>query len=377
MPLSLCHHGATSAHIQNKDGISMKLVFVAVFSAIFLTLSACSSPPSENALQTTTAQTQIAPSQESTTSAAEPSPTPKPRVSCPDEEVISYLDKLDLLLEEFDDTVEIAGSTSRMGLAPVIQDMQSQKRDARRLDRPECANYLQDLVVVGIETKIDAFISFLSQASDTVVARKLTASDKVRDMINDEISAFKNDPLAAYEASQLSAKSLVENAEQVESFTLPDGWVNISLPGSDKLILSIPDDWTYNIVPGEDQFLRLNNNDETLTVMVEELEEGLYTEFDSDRARLFNLQTFLETADADFYSERSAEVGLYALNRGYVVEFLQRYTEASDIKDNVWAIIVTPDNQEVLVLASTSRDDFAQIDMLMLQEIYGSIRVTE
>lgn len=359
--------------------MSIRLFFIVIVSCIFLTVPACSSAPSEDAVQTAIALTQAAPSQESSTPTAEPSPapTPKPRVSCPDEEVISYLDELDLLLEEFDDTVEIAGSTSRMGLAPVIQDMQSQKRDARRLDRPECANYLEDLVVVAIETKVDAFISFLSQDSDTVVARKLTASEEVRSMVDDEISAFKNDPLAAYEASELTAESLVENADQTEPFTLPDAWIDISFPDSDELILSIPENWTQDTLGGKGQFLQLRNDDRTLTVIMDVFEEKSYTRFDSDRVRLFSLQTTLETEDWDFYSERSAEVGLYALNRGYVVEFARRYSKSSDIEDNVWAIIVTPDEHEVFVIASTERDDFAQIDVLTLQEIYGSIRATE
>ena len=109
-----------------------------------------------------------------------PTPTPKPRISCPEKEVASYLDQLDLLLEEFDDTAEIAGSTPRMGLGPVIQDLQSLRRNARRLDRPECANYLQNVVVMAIKAEIDAFISFLSKDDDSVVSRKFTASKTVR-----------------------------------------------------------------------------------------------------------------------------------------------------------------------------------------------------
>lgn len=119
-----------------------------IISLILLILVACSSQPSDSAIQTAIAQTQFPKAQSTLEATGEPTATPKPRVSCPDEDVSIYLDDLDNLLEEFDDTVTIAGSTARMSLAPIIQDMQSQKREARRLDRPECANYVQDLVVV-------------------------------------------------------------------------------------------------------------------------------------------------------------------------------------------------------------------------------------
>ena len=360
--------------------MNIKLFFMMTVSCFLLLLSGCSSSSrSENTGQAVIEQdgsTSLAAVQTINT---EPVliPTPKPLVSCSDGEVSSYLDELTLLLEEFDDTAEIANSTSRMGLAPVIQDMQSQKRIARRLARPECANYLQDFVIVTMETKIDGFISFLSQESDTIVARKLAVSEEVRSIIDKEIIAFKNDPIAAYEASELTTESLVETANQTEPFALPSGWINISFPDSDELILSIPGDWTQSALGDEGQFLQLKNTDGTLTVIIDVFEDKVYTELDSDHVRLFSLQTSLETEDWDFYSERSAEVGLYALNRGYIVEFLRRYNQSSDIDDNIWAIIATPDENEVFAITSTERDEFAQIDMLTLQEIYASIRTAD
>jgi hypothetical protein len=337
-------------------------IFRLIVSLLLFALVGCSS-------------SSFAPQNKSTATPIEPSATPKPVVSCLDEDVVQYLDDLDLLLEEFDDTVTLAGSTSRMGLAPVIQNMQSQKREARHLDRPECANYLQDLVVVSMETEIDTFISFLSNDSDTVVARKMAESEKVRNIVDDEIAAFRNDAMAAYEASVVTAESLIKNTGTSEPFSLPDDWKDITFPDSNDLVLSIPQDWTQSTFGDEGQYLNLKNDDKTMTVVMDILEEKTITEVDSDRARLFSLQTILETEDWDFYLEHNSEVGLYALNKGYVVEFSRRVSSSGDIEDGIYAIIVTPDKQEVIVIVNTERNDFAQIDLLTLELIYGSIRL--
>lgn len=364
-----------------------KLLLMVAVTSIAFNLGACSSDekPTISVLQPSVIPTVAVPTSEPSSTptvaapTSEPSPTPteEPRVSCPENEVVAYLDELDLLLEEFDDTVTLASSTTRIGLAPVIQQMQAQRRSARRLERPECANYLQDLVIVAMESKVDAFISFLSKDSDTVVARKNNASDQVRAAVDAEIVKFRNDPLRAYEASEVTAASLAEDLDRQESFVLPNGWVNIEIPDSNGLILSLPGSWTFETTGDHGEDLDLANGDGTLKVAIRVLDDGVSSNFGSDRARLFSLQTTLETIGWDFYSERSAEIGLYALNRGYVVRFAGRYSQSSDIEDHLWAAIVTPNGLEVLSMASTERDDFAQIDLLTLEEVFGSIRSPE
>jgi len=195
-------------------------LFVLAAMLMFATTAACSSAPSTSAIQTAIAQTQtpaaVKPILTPSTSPS-PAPTPKPKVSCPDSEVKTYLKELDLLLEEFDDTTKVAESTSRIGLAPVMANMQSQKRSIRRLVAPDCAKYLTDLVVVAVETHIDAFLSFMSQQSDTSVSRKITAAKKVRTTVDEQVETFRKNPIAAYESASLSAESLVLDFEQTGS----------------------------------------------------------------------------------------------------------------------------------------------------------------
>jgi len=125
------------------------------------------------------------------------------------------------------------------------------------------------------------------------------------------------------------------------------------------------------------QFIQLQNDDRTLTVSGGLLEGQDFTNLSTDGARLFSLQTVLETQNWDFYSERSAEIGVYALNRGYVVRFSRRMFSSGNITDNEWAQIVTPDLEEVFVMAETTRDDFAKIDLLTLEQVFASIRTKQ
>lgn len=362
----------------------MQKITTYLLSILFaLVLVACSGPPSEGAVQTAIAQTAAAPlaEAEEPTPSAEPeedtpTPTPKPEVECPDDEVEAYLLELDLLLEEWDDTVEIAETTSRMSLAPVVQSLQDVKREARRLERPECADYLQDLVVVGMESDISAFVAFLGQESDTVVARRMQGAEEVWATVDNELQAFQEDPLAAYLASNVSAETLEEELDQAEPFVLPEGWVDAPLPES-NLIISLPEDWQHQTAGESEQYLAIDNADETMNIFLGVSPEPDFTELESDSARLFALQTSLETSDYDYYLEHSAESGVYAQNKGYVVEFSARDDAGDDIEEEVWAVIVTPQDDEILLFVSTERDEFAQIDLLTLQEIYGSIREEE
>lgn len=354
--------------------------FLVLLSLVLLAfLSACSQSPSSSAIQTAIAQTQEP--QETVTSlpAEIPTPvaTPKPKVSCPQDEVKKYLDDLDALLEEFDDTVTIAESTSRIGLAPVIQTMQSQKRSIARLNAPDCAKYLTDMVVVAVETKIDAFLSFMSQASDTSISRKLKVADEARITVNGQIEAFRKDPLSAYETATIDAAKLVEGTLKPEPFVRPADWIDVDIPASGGLVLSIPQSWTSSTYGDESEYIRLQNGDQTLTVLGGYFSNEGLSSASSDAARLFALQTMLETEDSDFYSEHSAEVGVYALNKGYVVNFARRQFSFGEITDNQWAQIVTPDVVSVFLMAETTRDEFARIDLLEIDQVYSSIRKKE
>ena len=83
--------------------MSKTRLLCAIVGSVLLAVSACSSTPSDDAVQTAIERrTQAAPPTSLNNRLPlldpSPTPTPKPRVSCPDEEVMSYLEELQLLL---------------------------------------------------------------------------------------------------------------------------------------------------------------------------------------------------------------------------------------------------------------------------------------
>jgi len=307
------------------------------------------------------------------TNTPEPTNTPKPKVACPQADVESYVDELELVLEEWEDTTTRAGSTSRIALSPVIGELQDVRRNTRRIDRPECADYLNDLIIVAMERDIDSFISFLSQDSDSVVVRKMEGAEKAWGIAHDELDKFKEAPLEAYRSFNVTIEELEASLDELVGFERPDGWVDRDIPYSD-LVFSIPSDWGVSTYGDKDQFVKTSNPDKSLTFLMGAFEEGGFGDLESDSGRLFSLQTILETSDYDYYLERSANVELHSKNKAYVVEFSVRDRPSDDIEDRIWSVVLTPTEKEVIVMAQTTRDEFAQIDIGMYKTVLGSIR---
>lgn len=319
-----------------------------------LVISSCSSSPDE--ISTT------------------PTNTPKPRVECPEEEVETYLDEIDLIFEEWDDTKLRAESTSRMSLSPVIGELQDIKRNTRRIERPECANYLNDVIIVAMERDIDSFISFLSQDNDSVVARKMEGAEKAWEIVNEELDKFSESPREAYQSTTLSAQELEKTLDEDVKFERPEDWIDKEIPNT-NLVFSIPDDWSVTSYGEKDQFLETTNPDETLTLLIGSSEESGFANLDSDAGRLFALQTLLETTDYDYYLEKNSDIEIHSRNKAYVVEFSVRENPWDGLKeDRVWAVVITPEENEVLVIAETTRNQFAKIDLIIYRSILGSIR---
>lgn len=342
-------------------------LLVVLATALLLTASACGGATQDSK------DTSLANDTPASTNTPIPTDTPKPRVSCRQDEVDKYVDELELVLEEWDDTSRRAETTSRMSLSPVVGELQDIRRRTRRLDRPDCGDYLNDLVVVAMEREIDSFISFLGQDSDSVVARKMNGAEKAWEVVNEEIANFEEDPVEAYQTFSVSADELEAALDEPNQFTRPEGWINEEIPDSD-LRLSVPDDWSAKTYGPEDEYLQLDNPDETLTFLVGSMGDGGLAELESDPGRLFSLQTILETSDYDYYLERSANVEVHAENKAYVVEFSVRDSTGDEIEDRIWAIVITPSGREVLVIAQTTRSEFAQIDVATYKTVLGSVR---
>ena len=79
-------------------------------------------------------------------------------------------------------------------LAPVVQQMQGLKREAADLET-SCAEMvaLRDATVANMEHTIDAYLAFMAQESDAVVAKRFAEADRAMDDLSEAYGA-----LAAY-----------------------------------------------------------------------------------------------------------------------------------------------------------------------------------
>jgi len=332
-----------------------KSVFI-VLVVILISLSACGGGAGVNS---------------DTSMESTPMPTPKPIVACPQEEVDVYIKEYGYIMEEWDDTYKIAQSTSRMSLSSVIGDLQSIKREISRLDAPECAHYISDITSVAMESSIDALLSFLGQDSDSVVQRKLAGATTTWELVNSEFENFKNSPVDAYMAFNLTTEELEESLNQPVDFVLPENWVDSKIPKTD-MVISHPRDWDVEFYGKDDNYIELKNDDGTLSIYGGYLEES--TDYTSDSGQLFAIQTYLETEDYDYYNERSANVEVFSQNKVYMVEYSVREDSGDDIETKILSYIFTPGGEQFIFYCETTRDEFAQIDMLQIQEVFGSIR---
>lgn len=98
-----------------------------------------------------------------------PTPTPDP---CSPTEIKKYIDSIDDVSRRFDDALQLALSTSRISLSPVVADLQTIRRDAEDLEVPECAIDAKGWLILYIDTTIEAFLNFMAQEPDSQVQSK-------------------------------------------------------------------------------------------------------------------------------------------------------------------------------------------------------------
>lgn len=89
----------------------------------------------------------------------------------------NYLDAVNPLIDEFLDTLDVAGSTSRIALSPIVQDMQDIRREVQEIPSPDCAKYEVAELISGMDYFIDGFLSFMS-GDESVANRNLEMGDQ-------------------------------------------------------------------------------------------------------------------------------------------------------------------------------------------------------
>jgi hypothetical protein len=108
-----------------------------------------------------------------------------------------YLSKIQPLVEEWDDAVEVANSTARIALSPMVREMQGIKRDVEDVPVPDCARHGSALLTEGMKTIIDAFIAFMGDESDSAVSGYFYAGYQLMSEGLDELAGLAQGRLPA------------------------------------------------------------------------------------------------------------------------------------------------------------------------------------
>lgn len=113
--------------------------------------------------------------------AATPTPRPTntptvPRVSrlC-QSQTADYLAQLEPILDEWQDAVEVANSTARIALSPMVRDLQRIQRDVEDVPAPDCARHGSSRLIGGMDSIVDAFIAFMGEEAESVVSYKFNS----------------------------------------------------------------------------------------------------------------------------------------------------------------------------------------------------------
>jgi len=88
---------------------------------------------------------------------------------------------------EFADLHELAASSSRISLGPVIADMQDLRRKAENLDPPQDARMAQIYLINALDAEIDGFLAFMANEDEEVVSRYFESAAKNLNSFTDEM----------------------------------------------------------------------------------------------------------------------------------------------------------------------------------------------
>lgn len=88
-----------------------------------------------------------------------------------------YLEAADALNERWLDAVELAGSTPRLALGPVVAEMQAIQREAEAMDVPDCAAELHKRLLASIEPVVLGALDFLADGDPELVNVALELSE--------------------------------------------------------------------------------------------------------------------------------------------------------------------------------------------------------
>lgn len=121
-----------------------------------------------------------------------PEPTPTP-VPCHVQAAPFVADARELA-GRLSDLYDVAGSTPRMGLAPLVQQFQDLRREAEELAAPECAENTKLLLVESIRDGTDGFIAFMAQKQEHTVSHLFESAAEKMTTVAEQLDELESPP---------------------------------------------------------------------------------------------------------------------------------------------------------------------------------------
>jgi hypothetical protein len=111
---------------------------------------------------------------------------------CGEKAVIKASAEMKDIYSRWADSVQLAGSTSRLGLSPVISNMQALKQEADAVRIPGCLSPMKTAMVASMDEGIEAFLAFMADSADSTVSFHLSESSRQTDIYIREITRISS-----------------------------------------------------------------------------------------------------------------------------------------------------------------------------------------
>jgi hypothetical protein len=93
----------------------------------------------------------------------------------------TFIVEVQALVDDWDDANQLASSTSRMALSPVIGQLQQLRREVADLETPECAMKVRNHLLDYMDNTIDGYLAFMTQEDDAAVEGKFESASRQMD----------------------------------------------------------------------------------------------------------------------------------------------------------------------------------------------------
>ncbi len=103
----------------------------------------------------------------------------------------SYLNRLDPLLNAWDDANSVASSTARIALSGPVGDLQSIRRQVSDLAHPDCANTVHQYAIGYMDSVIKGYLSFMAKENESTTQSYFDLASNQLDKFTVALSTLK------------------------------------------------------------------------------------------------------------------------------------------------------------------------------------------